>query len=635
MENARNYSWARPLILVLLAGIFAVPLIFSNAYLDTSALPRFCFSLLTLGLAMVLVVYRFPRLPVVMILLSALLPVVLVFSALVNHHLPLLWKDLFATVHHLVFAWLICQVCYVLTAEKLIGKICIFITATGALITIIGLLQALNIHWFDIPVVTASSSTLTSRPFTTEYIVNVIPFTALLWYKARRARILLTFILALLVLYLIVLRGRTGYVVLIVGWAVFLGMWIRYYYERSKMKSLLGYGSLITVGLVVIIWIGAMNWPNVSRQHFTYTVYSTLTPLLPEVTKESGVARRLEFWKSSFEMFRHHPVAGVGTGAWSGYLPAYLGEKFNDANIYDSPVNPHNDYLEYLSESGIIAFSVFIGLIGLTLFFLWYAGRKNLVYLCLLIAFIGLLIASFFSFTKDRTAPVILFYLLVGIGIYLASESGQLKTITLRTRLFQYLAVIFLLLNAGYNYWRLHSETRYVKAMHEKFNGNYEEMNQYLATINGHIYPVDPNEMPPDYYAGVGHFDQGDFGKASVYFSRALELNPYSPTIRLNIAVTHYALGHTNSAIDQLQEIIDQFPHYMEARVNLLSVYANAGKHQQARALIRDMERMGEAYEQHAEGKHWSNNRSFQSFISGSQLFRDLKKYYDQPISNE
>lgn len=72
---------------------------------------------------------------------------------------------------------------------------------------------------------------------------------------------------------------------------------------------------------------------------------------------DDGKIRRSEIWQSTIELIKHHPVAGVGFGAYAVGITRF--DKFPG----DWPLEQaHNDYLEIVANGGIIAFL-------LTLFF--------------------------------------------------------------------------------------------------------------------------------------------------------------------------------------------------------------------------------------------------------------------------
>ncbi len=78
---------------------------------------------------------------------------------------------------------------------------------------------------------------------------------------------------------------------------------------------------------------------------------------------EQSAAIRLDLWDLSLELFKQHPIIGLGFGGFEFTLP--MGGRWKDT---------HNYYLKMLSEQGIIGF----GLLFITLFMAFRSGWKLL-----------------------------------------------------------------------------------------------------------------------------------------------------------------------------------------------------------------------------------------------------------------
>lgn len=72
----------------------------------------------------------------------------------------------------------------------------------------------------------------------------------------------------------------------------------------------------------------------------------------PETESRLGVNRN-EIWKATWQMFRAHPVLGVGMAAYWAAIPA-----FHDAAGTMTPQEAHNDYLELLASGGLVGLAL-------------------------------------------------------------------------------------------------------------------------------------------------------------------------------------------------------------------------------------------------------------------------------------
>jgi len=110
--------------------------------------------------------------------------------------------------------------------------------------------------------------------------------------------------------------------------------------------------------------------------------YSLLAPpqALHHVTHFSAASAtgRQDVWTVSIEMFKDHPVAGIGTGNFQVIEPRYATRNINLPRadlVVTTPKVAHNTYLHVLTELGIIGFTAFMGIILGALGLAWRAIR--------------------------------------------------------------------------------------------------------------------------------------------------------------------------------------------------------------------------------------------------------------------
>jgi len=108
---------------------------------------------------------------------------------------------------------------------------------------------------------------------------------------------------------------------------------------------------LIVVMLAIfaygVTWIGGE--PVVSNFQLATTDFTQ-----QEMENNTNTSRK-EIWSATWQMIKHHPIAGVGFGAyWIGIT------KYHRASGEISPQQAHNDYLELLASGGLIAAALVI-----------------------------------------------------------------------------------------------------------------------------------------------------------------------------------------------------------------------------------------------------------------------------------
>lgn len=91
---------------------------------------------------------------------------------------------------------------------------------------------------------------------------------------------------------------------------------------------------------------------------------------------DNAVGQRLEMWRGAWEMFVHHPLLGVGSGAYQDKLAQLIqgGEIFPFVDGYD---HPHSDYFNALAGAGIVGFLALFAILVVPLVRFWRTLRSK------------------------------------------------------------------------------------------------------------------------------------------------------------------------------------------------------------------------------------------------------------------
>jgi O-antigen ligase len=108
--------------------------------------------------------------------------------------------------------------------------------------------------------------------------------------------------------------------------------------------------------------------------------YALVAPpqALGHVTKfsvGSGTGRE-DLWRVAIQMFKNHPLNGVGTGNFQVVEPRYALQNINLPRVdlvVDTPKVAHNTYLHVLTELGVVGFAAFAGMLLGALGLAWRA----------------------------------------------------------------------------------------------------------------------------------------------------------------------------------------------------------------------------------------------------------------------
>lgn len=176
--------------------------------------------------------------------------------------------------------------------------------------------------------------------------------------------------------------------------------------------------ALVALVSVAVVWVGGER------------VVSNLSTVGDELAAQDAEAatrwntRRVDIWRATWEMFRDHPVAGVGLGGYWAAIPQY-----HDASGEYTPQQAHNDYLELLASGGVIGSALFLCF----LFFLLKRARATLhsgdafrraAALGALAGLFGVAVHSLFDFGLHMTANAALFVALVAAASARLQDDG-------------------------------------------------------------------------------------------------------------------------------------------------------------------------------------------------------------------
>ena len=155
-----------------------------------------------------------------------------------------------------------------------------------------------------------------------------------------------------------------------------------------------------------------------------------LTRFVGTVNSDDPTTGRAHFWNVTLEIIKAHPVLGTGLGAFGVVYTRY-----DTRNGLYRLEQAHNDYLQVLSDAGIIGAVIALTFVVL-LFRIAFARRESKdqfrrgVAIGALAGCFAVLVHSFFDFTLHTTSNALLFLILAA----LATLDGRVEEGTSRRR---------------------------------------------------------------------------------------------------------------------------------------------------------------------------------------------------------
>lgn len=170
----------------------------------------------------------------------------------------------------------------------------------------------------------------------------------------------------------------------------------------------------LPVMLLVLAAFGLRSWRNAALAGVTAALLAGGIALSPGARDriEQGISEwnnaatlahptsmgvRALLYENTLEMVRERPLLGTGTGGFGVAYEAHVKHKYSDWRVLPT-VDPHNQYLFFLAEQGIVGLLAFLLFIGLTLADRGDGTRARIVAVAMLLGWCATaLVTSYFK----------------------------------------------------------------------------------------------------------------------------------------------------------------------------------------------------------------------------------------------
>jgi O-antigen ligase len=209
----------------------------------------------------------------------------------------------------------------------------------------------------------------------------------------------------LMAMAIIFSKSRSGVFILIFTFILFFGLTAIYYEIYSFRKKWIK--NFLRIAFLAIVFISLYIGVNATLERFA----------LDKLFHEG----RPTYWANTLRTFSSYPLVGTGLGTFGALTPNLEGESGPMAIFH-----AHNDYLEYLSELGIIGFGLLLGgivFMAVVSFLIWRMRRRPEVKgLALggIVSIICIMIHSITDFNLHIPANMVLFSIVLALTMVLA-----------------------------------------------------------------------------------------------------------------------------------------------------------------------------------------------------------------------
>jgi O-antigen ligase len=301
-------------------------------------------------------------------------------------------------------------------------------------------------------------------------------------------------------------------------------------------------------------------------------------------------------WRDALVMWAHHPWTGTGPGTFHLYFPGFASDELKRIWPQDQFIvnDAHNEYVQYLSETGVIGFGVFAWLVAA-----YYAGmfrrlrmltgpQRYLVSGC--VASVSALLAqNMFSVDMRFIVSAVYVFLVMGLSQAFAEEPPAARPLAPGVRLAgagtlalaalvvlpalarPYLAQRRLAATPDFFDEKVLEPARTIEEL-ERLAARYPAQAQVFEKL-GWVYAkekkwdqaiasyrksheLDPTAAGPLNNLGNIHYLLGDRTAAIAYWTQSLRINPGQTDSRLNLAIAYYRHGQLKEAAEQLKAVL-------------------------------------------------------------------------------
>lgn len=398
---------------------------------------------------------------------------------------------------------------------------------TAVLVALYGIAQHFGIdsHLWVQDVQNRVFSTLGQPNWLAAYLAVFIPVIIAFFLKTSK-NTLAFFAYLILGLAFFYTKSQSGLIAVILSLGFF---WIITFLSGAKLIKNFRFWPnffLINFGLILLFFqVGPNAFPQLFPQRWfklppakETLPSSSQAQVINEEISPSGEIRKV-VWKGAFDIFRHYPLLGSGVETFAYTYYNFRPKEHNLLSEWDFLYNKaHNEYLNYLSTTGLFGLASYLFLI-ITLgkqSLLWlklkYQSKKpfsleekdRFLFIGLFAGWVSILITNFFGFSVVTIGLLFSLIPALLIILFFPSESKKVKLLRInpKTGISQavFLLSVFLLgsllLIKIANYWRA------------------------------------------DYFfaRGKGYNETGQYSQAFLTLSRAINFNQQEPVYRNEIA---------------------------------------------------------------------------------------------------
>jgi hypothetical protein len=341
--------------------------------------------------------------------------------------------------------------------------------------------------------------------------------------------------------------------------------------RRAALAVGAGLAALCLVGVIVLVARagGPVDFARVRWHEFSAT--QSVNTVAHLGSSSSG--NRWAWWQQSWDAFTRHPGGGTGAGSFS------LTSTIAAHNSLQTTIEPHNTPLQFLTETGIVGFLLYVGVVASVVVGVLRGPRDRATSALVFVAVIGLLhsiVDIDWSFVATQ-APL---FLVAGVLVSRPAQPERRRVLVLAGTGVVVLAALYSLFVPWYANRRFNQgldaagrddipAAQAALSDAHKLNPLAVEPIQFLAAVDQplgdlrsaeHLYVLATKREPlnPDTWYELGSFyaAHGRWREAYAALNRSYSLNNYaSPQLLAELDLSRCQLDPVTCSASQLAKV--------------------------------------------------------------------------------
>ena len=402
--------------------------------------------------------------------------------------------------------------------------------------------------------------------FFAEFLGVLFPFLFISFYFIKKNSFFLLLNIILGIISLILCASRGPLIAFFVSFVFFLLIFFKYRLIKFSDNFKIHLTAAIVLLFFIFLIPGFFNALKFNLQR----TFDLLT------VQNSSIKTRILTSKAALLLAKENLISGNGAGSYRYYFPKYQADILkNEKGFYFINTSyVHNDFLQYLSEFGILGLFLFLVFV----FGLIYYYEKLSPFLeddefifstACVTSLLFILCEAFFNFPLFILPSAFLFFLIAGLLYINLKKYINFYFFTLNSKIISFLVLIIIF------------SVSFVKPFDylSNFYLNYgiKLTIKYLPKDRDYIskaISLSPKNFNNYFFMGNAFASIKKYDEAIEYYKKCLDIYPYSSDILYDIGNIYRAKKENEKAIEYYKKAIDLYPDFAEPHYNLGKLYS-------------------------------------------------------------